>query len=72
MVNERRRAAQPRALRDDERSEVLDVLHSGRFVDESRATVWATLLDGSRYLARHDHASCPKSSPSTPDWDQRL
>ena len=50
-VIERRRAAHPRALGDDERAEVLEVLHSDRFVDESPATVWATLLDEGRYLA---------------------
>ena len=51
VATERRRAAQPRALSDGERSEVLDVLHSQRFVDESPATVWATLLDEGTYLA---------------------
>ena len=50
-VRERRRAAQPRALSEGERAEVLAVLHSERFVDESPATVWATLLDEGRYLA---------------------
>jgi putative transposase len=50
-VTERRRAAQPRALSDVERTGVLEVLHSERFVDESPATVWATLLDEGRYLA---------------------
>ncbi len=50
-VIERRRAAHPRALSDDERAEVLEVLHSDRFVDESPTTVWATLLDEGRYLA---------------------
>ncbi len=50
-VTERRRAAQPRALSDVERAGVLDVLHSERFVHESPATVWATLLDEGRYLA---------------------
>ena len=51
VVTERRRAVQPRALSDDERAGVLSVLHSDRFVDESPATVWATLLDEGRYLA---------------------
>ena len=50
-VIERRRAAHRRALGDDERAEVLEVLHSDRFVDESPATVWATLLDEGTYLA---------------------
>ena len=46
-----RRGVQPRALTDAERTEVLAVLHSERFVDESPATVWATLLDEGVYLA---------------------
>jgi putative transposase len=50
-VTERRRAAPPRALSEQERAGVLEVLHSDRFVDESPATVWATLLDESTYLA---------------------
>ena len=50
-VTERRRAAQPRALSNDERAGVLEVLHSQRFVDESPATAWATLLDEGTYLA---------------------
>ncbi len=51
VQTERRRAVQPRALSVQERAEVLEVLHSDRFVDESPATVWATLLDEGRYLA---------------------
>ena len=51
VVTLRRRVAQPRALSEDEQAEVLEVLHSDRFVDESPATVWATLLDEGRYLA---------------------
>ena len=57
VVTQRRRTAQPRALSETERAEVLEVLHSQRFVDESPATVWATLLDEGTYLA----------SPSTMD-----
>jgi putative transposase len=45
----RRRPA--RALSELERAQVLDVLHSDRFVDSSPAQVWATLLDEGRYLA---------------------
>lgn len=41
----------PRALSDEERQEVLDVLHSERFVDKAPATVVATLLDEGVYLA---------------------
>jgi len=47
----RRGAAQPRALTEPERAEVLAVLHSDRFCDESPATAWATLLDEGTYLA---------------------
>jgi putative transposase len=39
-----------RALSDDERQEVLDVLHEARFVDQAPAQVYATLLDEDRYL----------------------
>jgi len=51
VVTQRRWAAQPRALSADEQAEVLEVLHSDRFVDESPATAWATLLDEGTYLA---------------------
>jgi putative transposase len=51
VVTERRRRAQPRALTGAEEAEVLQVLHSDRFCDESPATVYATLLDEGRYLA---------------------
>ena len=50
-VPQRRRSVQPRALSETERVEVLEVLHSPRFCDESPATVYATLLDEGRYLA---------------------
>jgi len=39
-----------RALCAHERTAVLDLLHSERFVDCSPAQVWATLLDEGRYL----------------------
>jgi putative transposase len=39
-----------RALSDDERQEVLDVLHEPRFVDRPPAQVYAALLDEERYL----------------------
>ena len=41
--NERRR--HPRALSPEERQEVLDILHSARFVDKAPHEVYATLLD---------------------------
>jgi putative transposase len=49
----RRRSPRPRparALCAQEREQVLDVLHSERFLDCSPAQVWATLLDEGRYL----------------------
>ena len=38
-----------RSLSQEEEKEVLSVLHEPRFVDHSPATIWATLLDESRY-----------------------
>ena len=49
-VQSRRRPKPARALSDDERPEVLDVLHEPRFVDRPAAQVYAALLDGERYL----------------------
>jgi putative transposase len=40
----------PRALTNEERHAVLDVLHEGRFVDRAPAAVYAQLLDENRYL----------------------
>lgn len=45
------RPAPARSLSDDERSTILEVLHSERFVDASPGAVVATLLDEGRYLA---------------------
>ena len=45
------RKPQPRALSDDERRAVLDVLHHSDHVDEAPATVYAKLLDEGTYLA---------------------
>ena len=39
----------PRALSKDERQEVLDILHSERFVDKAPSAVYATLLDAGEY-----------------------
>lgn len=44
------RPTPPRALSEDERTEVLAVLDSDRFVDRAPAEVVATLLDEGRYL----------------------
>ena len=44
------RSASHRALSDVERQEVLDLLHSQRFVDQAPAQVAAALLDEERYL----------------------
>jgi putative transposase len=41
---------QPRALSPKERQNILDVLHSDRFVDLAPVEVWATLLDEGVYL----------------------
>jgi len=41
---------QPRALSPDDQQQVLDTLHTARFVDAAPTTVWATLLDEGRYL----------------------
>jgi putative transposase len=49
-VPSRRRPKPPRALTDDERQAVLDVLHEPRFMDEPPAQVYATLLDEECYL----------------------
>jgi putative transposase len=42
---------QPRALTPTEQAQVLEVLHTERFVDQAPASVWATLLDEGIYLA---------------------
>jgi putative transposase len=42
---------QPRALTPTEQAQVLEVLHTERFVDQAPASVWATLLDEGSYLA---------------------
>ena len=47
----RPRRAPPRALSEQEREAVLEVLHSERFVDCAPEQVYATLLDEGRYLA---------------------
>jgi len=39
----------PRALSEDERQKVLDLLHSDRFVDKAPSSVYATLLDEGEY-----------------------
>jgi putative transposase len=44
------RPAPPRALGSEERHQVLEVLHSKRFVDQPPHQVYATLLDEGRYL----------------------
>lgn len=45
-----RQRLQPRALTPAERREILDALHSERFVDLAPAEVWAILLDEGVYL----------------------
>jgi len=46
----RPRRRQPRALSRRERQNVLDLLHSDRFVDKAPAAVYATLLDENTYF----------------------
>ncbi len=46
----RRRPSPPRRLPDDERKQMLDVLHEPRFVDLAPAEVYATLLGEGRFL----------------------
>lgn len=48
---QREPAPQPRALNEAERSRVLEILHSERFVDLAPPSVYATLLDEGTYLA---------------------
>jgi putative transposase len=51
QAQQRRAQRQPRALTEQERAEVLAVLHSERFADAAPAAVYATLLDEGTYLA---------------------
>lgn len=44
------RAKPPRALSDQERRQVLDLLHSEPFADKAPAEVYAALLDDGRYV----------------------
>jgi putative transposase len=46
----RPRPTPERALTEPERQQVLEVLHSERFVDVSPEETWATLLDEGTYL----------------------
>ena len=50
LIEPNRRPTPPRALSEPERTEVLEVLHSGRFADTAPAEVVATLLDEGTYL----------------------
>lgn len=51
-VVEKARTSRPshRALGETERSEVVETLHSARFVNHAPATIFATLLDEGKYL----------------------
>ena len=44
-----KRPSPPRALSSDERQDVLDVLHSERFVDKAPQEIYATILDEGTY-----------------------
>ena len=48
-VESKKRPSPPRALSPDERQDVLDVLHSDRFVDKAPHEVYGTLLDEGEY-----------------------
>jgi len=48
--SKRSRPSPPRTLGHEERREVLETLHSDRFVDKAPAEVYATLLDEEKYL----------------------
>lgn len=43
-------AASPRALKPEERQQVLDCMHSERFMDQAPREIYASLLDEGRYL----------------------
>jgi putative transposase len=43
-----------RALSEEERQAIIDVLHEDRFVDKAPAAIVATLLDEGRYLDSHN------------------
>ena len=51
------RSTPARALCEDERERVLEMLSSPRFVDRSPAEVVATLLDEGQYVTAHPPAS---------------
>lgn len=44
------RKTHPRALSEEERAKIIDLLHGTRFVDKSPAHVYATLLDEGTYI----------------------
>ena len=46
----RKRPSPPRALKAEERQQVLEVLHSEKFVDKAPQEVYAALLDGGQYV----------------------
>ena len=49
-VPTRERPSPPRALSEQEREQVLEILHTDRFVDRAPTEVYATLLDEGSYL----------------------
>ena len=50
LVKTGKASTSPRALSHEERQDVLDTLHSERFVDKAPYSVYASLLDEGRYL----------------------
>jgi putative transposase len=49
LVESKKRPSPPRALSSEERQDVLDILHSKRFMDKAPHQVYATLLDEGEY-----------------------
>jgi putative transposase len=48
-ITDKDRPAPPLALEPDERQQVIDILHSDRFLDDTPYEIFATLLDEGQY-----------------------
>lgn len=70
----RTRAPSPRRLGDEERQQILDVLHSPEFADQPPAEIYATLLGRSVYLAsiRTMYRILAEAGETTERRNQRL
>jgi putative transposase len=60
------RRAPPRALSALQRQEVLDVLHTDRFVDKAPTEVYATLLDEGSTIVRFGPCTAFWTKPANP------